>query len=493
MRGVGACVFLAAIAAAAEPGFKEVFDPFHPAWPAGGSRRRIRRAAFDRAVAAHGLAAALRACVAFEPAIAEVEKRLDKDYAAYRKAAEKWWGWRRKYERDHQRKYGRPPAEYPTPPAINRPFLDREEDFEKSRGLKMKERVFQRWAMERCAELLPALDGPPKARAEAALAAGLRHRHPRQRLRCARLLVAFPQPRPRDAALARERHAGVLAALVEAGGPEAAVAPFLRHAAWPVRAGAIRALRRHGSREAAGLLLGALERERGRLRDDAADALRALTGRKLGSDPAAWRRWWEETPGWSPPPRPRAEVDRTVSPGVFSDGLLTCLGLATSSRAVIYCIEASSRSLWEAVRPEIVRSVASLPDGTRFGIVLYGRGPALWRKKMAHADAGTRASAVAFLQDHVPVPGADLHRGLTAALDLAARGREPAAADTVFLGAFSGQRTGLYEFPLQVTMEILAQNALLGLRIHAAGASAGRDAYYLQTLCRQFEGTHKAP
>jgi hypothetical protein len=489
MRSVLTCLFLSAVLAAAEPGFKEVFDPFDRAWPVVGQRSPRRRAAFDRAVARHGVARAIKTFNLFEDACAAIQKRVDKDYAAYVGIAQKWWGWRRQYERNYAKKHGRPPAQYPIPPGLNKAFLDQEKQLKTTRTLKLKERLLHQWAMERAAQLLQSVDGKERAQAEAVLRNGLKHRNLHQRLRCAQLLGRLPNAPDLTAVLREPQLPGVLAALCEAA-PEAAAALCVEHAAWPVRAGVIRALRRSGTRRAVELLVAARAREKGRLRDDAGDALRAVTGLANVDD---WPGWWASLPqDWSPPPRRPAELDLSVSPGAFSDSRVTCFGIATRSRAIVYCVEAARPGEWEGLRDEVVRSIESLPDGAKFGLVVYGRRVVPWRKKLAHCDAGTRAHALAFLNKHEPDGGADLHAGLSAALKLAGGGRSaPPAADTIFLGTLHGQATGPYEDARQVALEILPQNALKGVRIHAWGKSDGGDSFYLQTICRQFEGTHR--
>lgn len=489
MRVVPTVLVLSAMAAAAEPGFNEVFDPFDGAWPIKGKRSQMRRAAFDREVARRGVALAIKSFAGFEDACQAIQKRLDKDYAKYLELARKWWGWRRAYEQSYARKHGRPPATYPIPPGLNKAFIDQELQFKATRSLKLKERLLHQWAMERVGELLFGLDAHDRAQAEAVLGNGLKHKNQHQRLRCARLLGRLPDAPGIPGALRTIQNPGVLAALV-AGAPEAAAAPYLEHAAWPVRAGAIRALRRSGTRHAVEQLVAAHAREKGRLRDDAADALRAVTGERPGD----WKEWWSGAAAdWAPPPKPpKGEIDLSASPGVFSDGKVTCFGIATSSRALVYCVEAARADSWESLRDEVIRSVETLPDGAKFGIVVYGTEAKPWRKKPANSDAGTRASAVAFLNKQKPSGGADLFAGLTAALKLAGGGRSaPPAADTIFLGTFFGQATGLYEEARQAALEVLPQNELKGVRIHAWGKSGGGDSYYLQTICRQFEGTHK--
>ena len=488
MRSVLTCLVLSALAAAAEPGFKEVFDPFDRAWPVMGQRSQLRRAAFDQAVARRGVARAIKSFLVFEDACEAIQARVDRDHAAYVKIARKWWGWRRQYERSYAKKHGRPPAQYPIPPGLNTEFLDREKQLKTTRTLKLKERLLHQWAMTRAGELLQGLDAHQRAQAEAVLGNGLRGRNPHQRLRCALLLGRLPDAPGITAALRDTRHPGILAALVAAA-PEDAAAPYLEHVPWPVRAGAIRALRRSGTRRAVELLIAVHAREGGRLRDDAGDALRSVTGQEVDD----WPGWWSSLPAdWSPPPRQPGEVDPGVSPGVFSDGKVTCFGIATRSRAIVYCVEAARPEPWEGVRDEVIRSIEMLPDGAMFGIVLYGHGATLWRKKLARADAGTRANAVAFLSKHEPDGGADLYAGLSAALKLAGGGSSAApAADTIFLGSLFGQASGPLEDARQVALEILPQNELKGVRIHAWGKSDGGDSFFLQTICRQFEGTHR--
>jgi hypothetical protein len=488
MRSFLACLALSALAAA-EPGFKEVFDPLHRAWPVGGKRSPMRRAAFDQAVARDGVARAIKSFAVFEEACAAVQKRLDKDHAAYLAIARKWWGWRRAYEQSYAKRHGRPPATYPIPPGLNKAFLDQEKLFKTTRALKLKERLLHQWAMKRVGELLESLDASRRGKVEAVLQSGLKHRNQHHRLRCAQLLGRLPDAPGIAAALRHQRQPGVLAALV-AIAPEELAAPYLEHAAWPVRAGAIRALRRSGTRRAVELLVAVRAREQGRLRDDAADALRAVTGLEEND----WASWWSSVPAdWSPPRRQTSAVDLSVSPGVFSDGAVACFNVATGSQAIVYCVEAARAEPWEALRDEAIRSIETLPDGAKFGVVVYGAGVELWRKRLTRADTGTRADAVRFLEKHEPDNGADLLAGLTAALKLAGGGRsKPPAADTIFLGSFYGQATGLLEDGRQAALEVLALNELKGVRIHAWGKSTGGDSFYLQTICRQFEGTHRA-
>ncbi len=70
-----------------------------------------------------------------------------------------------------------------------------------------------------------------------------------------------------------------------------------------LRASAAEALGRIGGETAVPLLIEALSRDAPTVRQQAANALRSLTGERWGNDAAAWRRWWESR-GSTPAPPP---------------------------------------------------------------------------------------------------------------------------------------------------------------------------------------------
>jgi len=470
---------LAGVAVAAEPGFDDVFDPAK--FPETAERAELRHAAFERAAAAHGVAAAIPAFRVWERAIEGLRERTDADFVRYQKLAAEWWGWRRQYEADYQKKHGRPPAEWPVPQGLNKAFLGQELTFRQSRAMLFQERLFHEWAFARTAELLREGDG------RKAIAHGLSDKAPEQRLRCARLAgrdVAAP-------AAATESHPGVLAALAEAAPSEA----LLAHAAWPVRAGAIRGAKRLGTREAAGWLVARLEAEDGRLRDDLVDALRSMSGAEIGYDPARWRAWLDALPadwqgkGGGAGEGPLGRLDEPKAPGVFSDGQTSFFGVRSSTRAAVYCVQASAA--WEQIREEVKRSVATLPAGAVFDVVAYDSEARRFKPSLVEANGTNRDALAAWLEKLKPDQGADPYAGLDAALTLAARKSKPAAADTIFLAAVTKPPEGtLFEDPRQVMLEITAGNALLGIRIHCVGPSDGGTSFYLQYIANQWGGSH---
>jgi len=485
---------------AAEPGFEAVFSPFEAAFPMGPQRNRVKLAAFDRLVAARGVFRAIQPMRIFESALESVQERIDADYVAYHKVGDQWWGWRRKYERDYLKEHKLLPGEYPVPQALNKRFIDLELALKKSRALKFREQVFQADIVKRVTGLVARCPKNERGKLLAALQAGLKDRNPAQRLRCARLLGLMPGP-VAAAVLAgrfsKERQPVVLGALLEAraraeGGDAAvqAVKLYLSNAAWPVREGAIRALRRAGAATAVDALVARLALEPGRLRDDIASALRAMSG----TDQEDWAGWWSQARGgWSASPAPleAGHAVRGAGPDLF-------FGVQTATRAAIWCLDSSAG--WDQVRSEALRGLEALAQGARFGIVVFDSQPRVWRKRPAEAGPATRESARRFLESFRPDGGANAWAGMMAALDLAgARKNKPAWADTIFFAVPRPPREvrtvhdrAMFFEPREVALEITRRNALCGLRIHALGISGPGQANWLQLVTAPYHGTFHA-
>jgi hypothetical protein len=402
-------LLLAGAAIAGEPGFDEIFDPSK--FAEAQERMAGRQAAFESAAKARGAAAAVPGFRGCERAIEDLRERLDRDYEAFGKLQAQWWGWRRQYEADYQKKHGRPPAEYPIPQGLNSSFLDAEKAFRRSRSMLLQERLFHEWALARTAELLREGGGGK------AIARGLGDRAPVQRLRCARLARALGATAEAAAAAKGESHPGVLAALAEVAPSEA----LLGHAAWNVRAGAIRGAARLGTREAAGWLVARLEAEDGRLRDDLVDALRAMSGEEIGYDAARWRAWgealsadWRAKGGGPGAEAPLGPLDEPKAPGAFSDGPVSFFGARSATRAAVWCVQASAG--WEQIREGVKGSVATLPDGAQFGVVAYDSEARRFKSGLVEANAANRDALARWLDGLKPDGGADPYAGLDAAL-----------------------------------------------------------------------------
>jgi hypothetical protein len=496
MRWFPVLVLAASTALAGEPSFASLFDPADPS----AADNKLRRDAFTAAVARDGLAGAIRRMPDFERGLDALTKQMLKDEVVYRKAKDAYDGWCEKYKKEYVKKHGRDPVDLAIPDAINKEFIRKEEVFQQSRAKVLNERRFHEWVLEQCAEALAGGALKDHRPAVDALLAGLRNRNDFHAARCAALLrhaTDAESGKDVEAACKRESDPAVLGLLLEAHPAGDALARYFTHDAWQARAGAIRRAVRARDLTAVRQLVDALAREEGRLRDDAADALRAVTLETMGSDAAAWRAWLEKLPAdWEAPPPPKEAPppmqergfgpDLSAAPGVFSDGPDVFLGLRSHSRAMVFLVESNG----DATREVLAKAVDALPDGTEFGIVLYEGEASAWRRKLVRADAGTRAAARTWIEKFkARAGGADPYEGLRVALDLA--GADGGAADTLLFLTIYGPATGLYKDPRQVAYEVLPLVRRLGIRVHAHGKSTGADGWWLQELCNASGGTFK--
>ncbi|MCU0726938.1 MAG: HEAT repeat domain-containing protein, partial [Planctomycetes bacterium] len=84
------------------------------------------------------------------------------------------------------------------------------------------------------------------------------------------------------------------------------ILPHLEHSDWQVRVAAIEALGELKDERALMPLIDRLMNERGRLREDIAQALKKITGKDFGRDANKWRQWFHERDKMEsdPPPQP---------------------------------------------------------------------------------------------------------------------------------------------------------------------------------------------
>lgn len=491
------CVTVAG-ARAGEPGYEEIFDPFHPAFPLTGDRLPRKREAFDRVAAKEGLVPLVKRMRLWEGVVAAAKERIDRDLATYREAGEKWWGFKRAYAESYRKKHGIDPAESPIPPN-NDDFLDKEKALKVSQSLLRRERDFHAWVERRAAEILGSLEPAAREKVLSALAAGLKDRNPHQAVRCAELLGSRKDEKAAELlarAAASERDPVVLAAMLRAyaraepGGVAETLAPRLGHAAWPVRAAAVRGLEEARAVATVDLLVGRFAEERGRVLDDLAHALRALTLRPLGGDGRAWAEWWAGArDGFAVPPAPAPpELDLSRSPGVPSDGPLALFGVATRSERLLFCLDGRLASQW---KEEVARCIEAIPDGGAFAIVVFGERAKPWRKKVAESMAANRKAAADWVRQVEDERAGDVLLGAEAALALADGGKDAAPLlDTMYLVTAPANEGFAIHDPGQVAQEIVAKNRILGLRIHPLGPSGPGHAWWLQTIARPFDGVY---
>ncbi|MEM7202159.1 MAG: HEAT repeat domain-containing protein [Planctomycetota bacterium] len=235
-------------------------------------------------------------------------------------------------------------------------------------------------------------------------------------------------------ALLREKDAGVrLAALEAAAALRAAdltetIIELLGDSAWQVRSGAAAAL---GTlRQAAAIApLIELMRETGRLKEDAAEALFAITALDFGTDPDMWARQWTKLQklGWKVPTdedlakaaAARERNEAYYGPTEHSD----FVGIKTSSKRVLFIIDVSGsmddtvveterfdagyedlRKLTIA-KTELVRTIDGLGQDTYFNVVAFASELKTWKSDLVVANIINKSSAKAWSERLKPLGG----------------------------------------------------------------------------------------
>ncbi len=240
------------------------------------------------------------------------------------------------------------------------------------------------------------------------------------------------------------------------------IAPALSDDEWIVRSAAVASLARLEARDQVPLLCWAMRRETGRLVDDIAGALAAITGKRFGPDAAAYERWWasqekdQEKRGdtaagpWKAPdasflsPHFESRSRRVLFILSTSDSMKDEVPAATSdhARKVLAAVgEDLAKDLDDAktkldvARVHLRSMIRSLADDVLFDVLVYSASPDFAFGELTRADASSRKRAEARVARISPGGQGNLHGALLRALD--PKARDPLAVtdgpDTIVL------------------------------------------------------------
>lgn len=291
--------------------------------------------------------------------------------------------------------------------------------------------------------------------------------------------------------LARDEHLAVrvraLAGLEHA--PEPAAQKLLEKAvrtdpAWQARLSALRALRGRdpaGTRALAAQVL-ADDDQREQVRRE------ALVAVAPWQDPVALEAVRKAQRGARG--RFAADLQRALTPGgdeLPDDPRRTRVrfyGLAIESEAACFVIDASGsmseraggprdETKWQVARKELAQALAALPEGARFGLVLFHERLVPLAQTPVPATRANQARALALLDAHAPAGATDLHAPLAAVFH-AGEPEDPAAAervefDTLVLLTDGLPTAGVVIDPAELLRRVRGWNRWAGVRIHAVG------------------------
>jgi len=305
---------------------------------------------------------------------------------------------------------------------------------------------------------------------------------------------------------------GAASALAEIRTPEAmeALHGLLGDKRWPVRVEALRQTAKLRRIESVPVLIGRMEAESGRFRDDAHAALRVLTGLDHGRVPERWRRWWDaegatfELPDAATAARAEDERRRRAADDDAGDTRAArYFGVHVTSERQVFVLDVSGsmrlpsgatdseapaggRELNEVTRMDVAKReladvLRRLPDDVLFNVVFFESRVTSLEKKLVRMKKATRQKALRFVLDQYAVGGTALYPALELAF------ADP-LVDTIYLLSDGAPTEGELTDVNEIRAEVRRWNSARHVRIH--GVSMGQDSTLLRWLCEDTGGRY---
>lgn len=286
---------------------------------------------------------------------------------------------------------------------------------------------------------------------------------------------------------------------------------------WGVKVAIAGALSRLRDAKSVGPLVSALAREEGRVKEEVAAALAAITGQKFGADARAWRDWFKKN---------AAEEDTILSPfppqaeAVPARGV-TFQGIETRSRGIVFVLDISDsmndasgetdlpadgstpdrsgkrRSKIDVMRDELVAAIRALDEKAMFNVVLYNHQVKVWQPgKLVAANSSNKNLALSFLLKEPATGGTNIFDAVEKAFTLAGLGATDknyrSAVDTIFLVSDGAPSAGRILEPAKILEEVGRMNSLRKVKIHTVGVGVLHDRAFLERLARESGGKYVA-
>jgi HEAT repeat protein len=248
----------------------------------------------------------------------------------------------------------------------------------------------------------------------------------------------------------------------------------LAHETWQVRATAIAALGRVRHVDSIAPLIERLAVEEGRLIEDIARALAAITGRDLGPRVEAWQNFWKNVGGRFQIPskeelaKLRALQEQRKAEYVAPPGEVAYHGIATPSKSIVFVIDVSGSMEQEVVnkerfkdgqypswkridviKTELLKTIRSLEAYVQFNVIAFATEVKPWKKGQVKANPLNKSSADAWVSRLEAIGGDSKSElaaaGLVGAANLEGGKTNTYAALMTALGVEDGKETRDYE------------------------------------------------
>jgi HEAT repeat protein len=219
--------------------------------------------------------------------------------------------------------------------------------------------------------------------------------------------------------------------------------PLLKDRDWRLRSAAIQALASIRLKDAIEPLIARLEREKGRLAVEVAEALHRITGIDIGFNVALWRDWWGKNKDTFEPP---AEV-RESKPAHKDKTQAYYHSIPVISKRIIFLLDVSSSMVTKLARTavpsgpdgapkgdtrldyckwELQRTIQRLAKDVRFNLITFETDVHTWQKTVVPTLPPNKAEACKFVEKQTPMGGTNL-------FDALKRAFEDPNADTLYV------------------------------------------------------------
>ncbi len=289
---------------------------------------------------------------------------------------------------------------------------------------------------------------------------------------------------------------------------------------WSVRVAVIRAIENTPAKEGIDALVKRMVKEDGRLIDDCARAMRALTGQNLSAVAEVWRIWWEsnrekwtEKPAAADPSKPPAPYAPPPADVVRDAKKTGFFGLVIESKRVVFVIDISGSmndsagatgpdaklSRADMAKRELRQAISNLAEGTLFDLVFYSGSVRVWKPELQKMDTKIRKEAVDFVDGVVVVGGTATYDALEAAYSIGDIGKlrkrdsDPTGEgrmDTIVLLSDGKPTVGRVIDPDQIRAAIREINKTRRVMIHAIAFGGDADQKFMRGLADDTGGTY---
>lgn len=302
----------------------------------------------------------------------------------------------------------------------------------------------------------------------------------------------------------------------------------LKSEGWPVRLEAVLTLEAMNQPRVIPILIEALSKEEGRLREDVRDALRRLTSQNFDTDADQWKQWFLENRAEIEGPGPETAIFGAFKARAPQPEKKSVYGIESRSRRILFIIDTSgsmkeplaskkgtltgvsadeleemNMTKIDLAKRELKRAIRALEPDAWFNIVAYASNVIRWKEKSVRGDMATKNEAYMFVRDLEPVGGTWTYGAFQEAFQLTGMGAldkhyDP-SVDTIYFISDGAPTDNDMMKPQSQDPEVVLSavrewNKLGKIAIHAIAidgkAAGGRFVDFMKKLAAQNGGQY---